>query len=250
VRLGIALGAAGLDGRDKVTILASPQLADFGAWAEQLLAESTGKRGRGLIPVDSESLGTPDVYGPDRFFIEVRTKNESDATHEAALGAIEKAGHPVVRIVLRSAEHIGQEFFRFEFATAVAGALLAINPFDQPDVEASKARTRELTAAFENAGALPADAGALEPDHGRIYRRNECRGVATSRRGWRSGQLAQGALRPRPPGRLCGRAGLPCAKRRAYRNASEAAARIARSPAHRHVSRLRAAVPAFDRSSP
>jgi transaldolase/glucose-6-phosphate isomerase len=155
VRLGIALGAAGLDGRDKVTILASPQLADFGAWAEQLLAESTGKRGRGLIPVDAEPLGTPDVYGPDRFFIDVRTKKEADAAHEAALGAIEKAGHPVVRIVLGSAEHIGQEFFRFEIATAVAGALLAINPFDQPDVEASKARTRELTAAFENLGALP-----------------------------------------------------------------------------------------------
>jgi transaldolase/glucose-6-phosphate isomerase len=155
VRLGIALGAAGLDGRDKVTILASPQLADFGAWAEQLLAESTGKRGRGMIPVDSEPLGTPDVYGPDRFFIDVRTKNESDAAHEAALGALEKAGHPVVRIVLGSAEHIGQEFFRFEIATAVAGALLAINPFDQPDVEASKARTRELTAAFENSGVLP-----------------------------------------------------------------------------------------------
>ena len=155
VRLGIALGATGLDGRDKVTILASPQLADFGAWAQQLLAESTGKRGRGLIPVDAEPLGTPDVYGPDRFFIDVRTKNESDAAHEAALDAIEKAGHPVVRIVLAAAEHIGQEFFRFEIATAVAGALLAINPFDQPDVEASKARTRELTAAFENSGALP-----------------------------------------------------------------------------------------------
>jgi transaldolase/glucose-6-phosphate isomerase len=108
-----------------------------------------------LIPVDFESLGTPDVYGPDRFFIDVRTKNESDAAHDAALGAIEKAGHPVVRIVLGSAEHIGQEFFRFEIATAVAGALLAINPFDQPDVDTSKARTRELTAAFENSGALP-----------------------------------------------------------------------------------------------
>jgi transaldolase/glucose-6-phosphate isomerase len=156
VRLGIALGAAGLDGRDKVTILASPQLADFGAWAEQLLAESTGKRGRGLIPVDAEPLGTPDVYGPDRFFIDVRTKNESDAAHEVALDAIEKAGHPVARIVLGSAEQIGQEFFRFEIATAVAGAILAINPFDQPDVEASKAKTRELTAAFEN-GTLPVE---------------------------------------------------------------------------------------------
>jgi transaldolase/glucose-6-phosphate isomerase len=154
VQLGIALGVAAREGRDKVTMLTSPGLASFGAWAEQLFAESTGKHGKGLIPVDGEPLGAPDVYGNDRIFIDLRLGNEPTA-HEAKLAALEKAGHPVVRIVQQSADHIGQEFFRFEIATAVAGAIIGINPFDQPDVEASKVKTRELTSAFEKSGALP-----------------------------------------------------------------------------------------------
>jgi transaldolase / glucose-6-phosphate isomerase len=137
-----------------VTILASPGLASFGAWAEQLFAESTGKNGKGLIPVDGEPLGAPEVYGNDRFFIDLRLEGEA-ASHEAKLAALEKAGHPVVRIVQKSADHIGQEFFRFEIATAVAGAIIGINPFNQPDVETSKEKTRELTSAFEKSGALP-----------------------------------------------------------------------------------------------
>jgi transaldolase/glucose-6-phosphate isomerase len=155
VALGLALGSAARQGRDKVTIVTSPRLADFGAWAEQLFAESTGKRGLGLIPVDGEPLATPDFYGSDRFFIALRLDSELDAEREAKLAALEKAGHPVVRIGLEAPEHIGQEFFRFEIATAVAGAVIGINPFDQPDVEASKVKTRELTAAFEKSGALP-----------------------------------------------------------------------------------------------
>jgi transaldolase/glucose-6-phosphate isomerase len=155
VRLGIALGLAARAGRDKVTLLCSPRLADFGAWTEQLIAESTGKNGRGLIPIDDEPLADAQTYGSDRFFIDLRTAGEVDAAHARALDAIEKAGHPVARIVLQSPEHIGQEFFRFELAVAIAGALIGINPFDQPDVEASKAKTRELTAAFEKTGALP-----------------------------------------------------------------------------------------------
>jgi transaldolase / glucose-6-phosphate isomerase len=155
VALGIALGAAAARGRDKITILTSPTLADFGAWAEQLLAESTGKHGKGLIPVDGEPLARPEVYGDDRFFIDLRLKSEDDAGHETRLKVLEKAGHPVVRIAQNAVENIGQEFFRFEIATAVAGAILGINPFDQPDVEASKVKTRELTAAFEKTGALP-----------------------------------------------------------------------------------------------
>jgi transaldolase/glucose-6-phosphate isomerase len=167
VQLGIALGVAGREGRDKITFFSSPGVADFGAWAEQLIAESTGKNGKGLLPVDAEPLAEPDLYGDDRFFIDLRTESEADAGHERALAALEKAGHPVVRIVLPSPEHIGQEFFRLELATAVAGALIGINPFDQPDVEASKAKTRELTAAFEKTGALPSEApvaraGAIE----------------------------------------------------------------------------------------
>src|SRR6266568_4020152 len=155
VVLGIVLGVAAKSGRDKVTIITSPAISDLGAWLEQLLAESTGKKGKGLIPVDAEPVGSPEVYGQDRFFIDMRIENEAEDGHDAALAALEKAGHPVVRIVQKSAEHIGQEFFRFEIATAVAGAVIGVNPFDQPDVEASKVKTRELTAAFENTGALP-----------------------------------------------------------------------------------------------
>jgi transaldolase/glucose-6-phosphate isomerase len=155
VALGIAMGVAGKAGRDKVTLLASPAIADFGAWAEQLIAESTGKDGKGLIPVAGEALGTANVYGNDRFFIALRTKD--DPADTAALDALSAAGHPVARITLPSAEHIGQEFFRFEIATAVAGAIIGINPFDQPDVEASKIKTRALTEAFEKSGALPAE---------------------------------------------------------------------------------------------
>src|SRR6185437_10463771 len=154
VSLGIALGLAGREGRDKVTILASPDIADFGAWAEQLIAESTGKNGKGLIPVDSEPLGKPDVYGRARFFIDMRGGEEKNNAHAAKVDALEKAGHPVAHIELKSPEYIAQEFFRFEIATAIAGAVIGINPFDQPDVEASKVKTRELTAAFEKSGRL------------------------------------------------------------------------------------------------
>ncbi len=155
VALGFALGAAALRGRDKVTIFATPALSSFGTWAEQLFAESTGKHGKGLIPVDGEPIGRPEVYSDDRCFIDLVLKGEADDSHEAKLKALEKAGHPVIRIVQNSLDHIGQEFFRFEIATAVAGAVIGINPFDQPDVEASKIKTRELTDAFEKLGELP-----------------------------------------------------------------------------------------------
>jgi transaldolase / glucose-6-phosphate isomerase len=157
VQLGLAMGVAGQEGRDKVTILSSKKIADFGAWAEQLIAESTGKDGKGLIPIDGEPLGEPAVYGRDRFFIDLRTEGENDGSHDDKLAALEKAGHPVVRIAMKSIDHIGQEFFRFEIATAVAGAVLGINPFNQPDVEAAKIKTRELTTAFEKNGTLPAE---------------------------------------------------------------------------------------------
>jgi transaldolase/glucose-6-phosphate isomerase len=169
VQLGIALAVAAQDRRDKVTILASPRLADFGAWAEQLIAESTGKNGRGLIPVDAEPLGPPQVYDQDRFFIALRTESERDPERDAALAAIEKAGHPVVRIVLDSVASIGQEFFRFELAIAVAAAVLGINPFDQPDVEASKIKARQLTSAFERTGALPRQMPVASSDAFDVY---------------------------------------------------------------------------------
>ena len=155
VALGIALGAAAARGRDKITLLASPALASFGAWVEQLFAESTGKQGKGLIPIDGEPLGRPEVYGDDRFFIDLALKGENDAEHEVKLKKLETAGHPVIRITQNSLTHIVQEFVRFEIATAVAGAVLGINPFDQPDVESSKVKTRDLTSAFEKSGELP-----------------------------------------------------------------------------------------------
>jgi transaldolase/glucose-6-phosphate isomerase len=169
VQLGLAMGLAGLEGRDKMTISSSSKVADFGAWAEQLIAESTGKDGKGLIPIEGEPLGDPSLYGNDRFFIDIRTEGEDDDAHDGKLSALEAAGHPVVRIVMKSIDHIGQEFFRFEMATAVAGAILGINPFNQPDVEAAKIKTRELTGAFEKTGALPAEKPVVATAEADIY---------------------------------------------------------------------------------
>ncbi|QIP07996.1 bifunctional transaldolase/phosoglucose isomerase [Bradyrhizobium symbiodeficiens] len=169
VQLGLAIGLAGLQGRDKVTILSSKKIADFGAWAEQLIAESTGKEGKGLIPIEGEPLGDPSVYGTDRFFIDIRVEGEADAAHDSKLAAVEAAGHPVVRIVMKSIDHLGQEFFRFEMATAVAGSILGINPFDQPDVEAAKIKTRELTASFEKTGTLPEEQPVVSTDEADLY---------------------------------------------------------------------------------
>jgi len=169
VQLGLAMGTAGLEGRDKVTILSSPKIADFGAWAEQLIAESTGKEGKGLIPIDGEPLGAVSLYGNDRFFIDIRTEDEDDASHDERLKALEHAGHPVVRIVMKSIDHLGQEFFRFEMATAVAGSVLGINPFNQPDVESAKIKTRELTAAFEKTGRLPPETPAMSLAEADLY---------------------------------------------------------------------------------
>jgi transaldolase / glucose-6-phosphate isomerase len=169
VQLGLAMGLAGLEGRDKVTILSSKKIADFGAWAEQLIAESTGKDGKGLVPIDGETLGDVSVYGKDRFFIDIRTEGENDPAHDDRLAALEKAGHPVVRIVMKSIDHLGQEFFRFEMATAVAGSVIGINPFNQPDVEAAKIKTRELTATFEKTGSLPREKPVISTDEADIY---------------------------------------------------------------------------------
>jgi transaldolase/glucose-6-phosphate isomerase len=158
VQLGIAMGVAATQfGRDKITIIASPGIADLGAWLEQLLAESTGKQGRGLIPLAGEPLGGADRYGNDRFFAYLELDGRSDPSQRAAVAALEQAGHPVARISVKDVWHIGQEFFRWEIATAVAGAIIGIDPFDQPDVEASKDKTRALTDAYEKAHSLPAE---------------------------------------------------------------------------------------------
>jgi transaldolase/glucose-6-phosphate isomerase len=157
VMLGTVLGVLGKAGRDKVTIIASPGIAELGAWLEQLIAESTGKAGKGLVPIGAEPLGSPAVYGSDRLFAYIRLDAGADAAQDRAIDAIERAGQPVVRIALRDAGQLGQEFFRWELAIAVAGAIIGIDPFDQPDVEASKIKTRELTDAYEKSGLLPAE---------------------------------------------------------------------------------------------
>ena len=158
VLLGTILGVAATQfGRDKVTLVSSPGIHDLGAWLEQLVAESTGKDGKGLIPIDRETLGAPDLYGGDRIFVYLRLQTAPDAAQDKSVEALERAGHPVVRIALDDPYDLGEEFFRWEFATAVAGSILGINPFDQPDVEASKIATRKLTDAYERNGALPAE---------------------------------------------------------------------------------------------
>ena len=124
VALGLAIGVAALQGRDKVTIIASPAIASFGAWAEQLLAESTGKHGKGVIPIADEPLGEPSVYDAHRLFIVMRDAAHADPAQDKAIDALERAGHPIVRIALASAKTVAQEFFRFEIATAVAGAVI------------------------------------------------------------------------------------------------------------------------------
>ncbi len=164
VLLGLILGLAAKSGRDKLTLIASPTLYDLGAWLEQLVAESTGKQRHGIIPVDREPLGWPDDYGSDRIFAYLRLEGQTDPVQDAAVEAIEQAGQPVVRLTLRDVYDLGAQFFLWEIATAVAGSVLGINPFDQPDVEASKIATRAITDAYESTGKLPVETAFAQHD--------------------------------------------------------------------------------------
>ena len=169
VQLGVLLGTAAKAGRDKVSILASKGVADLGAWLEQLLAESTGKGGKGLVPVDAEPPGKPEAYSHDRVFAYLRLEGHDEPELDALAKALEEAGQPVVRILLPSRDSLGQEFFRWEIAVAVAGAVMALDPFDQPDVEASKVKTRALTDAYETSGALPAEQPVVRSNGFALY---------------------------------------------------------------------------------
>jgi transaldolase/glucose-6-phosphate isomerase len=162
VILGTILGVAANQGRDKITIIASPGISDLGAWLEQLIAESTGKIGKGIIPVDRERLAKPAVYGNDRVFAYLRLATKPNKAQDVAVAALEKAGHPVVRISLPNIYNLGQEFFRWEIATAVAGSIIGINAFNQPDVEASKIETKKLTSQYEATGSLPPEVPFFE----------------------------------------------------------------------------------------
>ena len=182
LRLGLLLGAAALAGRDKLTLLCSPPVDSLGTWIEQLIAESTGKLGKGIVPVEGEELGDPSSYADDRVFVHTAVAPTDDSASAGALAGLVAHGHPVVRIRLQDLGGIGQEFFRWEVATAVAGAVLGINPFDQPDVESAKVAARDLTASYEADGCLPTEDAFLEDSGIRLFaaRPHSERLVATS----------------------------------------------------------------------
>lgn len=157
--LGVAMGSLAKTGRDKVTIVASPSLATFGLWVEQLLAESTGKQGTGLIPIAQEPVMKPTAYGNDRFFVYLKLKGDKNGPLDQAIQALVTAHHPVLQLDLKDRYDLAGEFFRWEFATAVAGHLLGIHPFDQPNVQESKDNTTRVLAAYQSTGRLPEQAG-------------------------------------------------------------------------------------------
>ena len=154
-RLGAVMGALALRGRDKLTLVTSPSIEGFALWVEQLIAESTGKDGKGIAPVAGEPLLEPDHYGDDRLFVYLRLQGDDSSDADAATQRFESAGHPVVRLHLADRYDLGSEFFRWEFATAVAGATLGINPFDQPNVQQAKELTKQVLQEAQTSGQLP-----------------------------------------------------------------------------------------------
>ena len=182
--LGLILGLCQRNGRDKLTIFASPEIHDLGAWLEQLIAESTGKNGVSIIPVDREPFQPAESYGNDRVFAFLSVKNGegSDSQYDEVCAA----GHPAVKIELDSTENLGQEFFRWEFATAVAGGVMKINPFNQPDVESAKIEARKITDEYEKTGSLPAEQPFYEQDGFALYTSDKYAETLTSAAGERS----------------------------------------------------------------
>jgi transaldolase/glucose-6-phosphate isomerase len=166
-KLGVALGELAKAGRDKLTFIISQEIESFGDWVEQLLAESTGKEGKGILPVVGEKLAAPHTYGDDRVFIWLHLKG--DDSFAKAFESLIEAGHPVIEIVLGDVYDIGGQFFLWEMATAVAGQRLGINPFDQPNVESAKVKAREMMAAYQEQGQLPAEAPLFKVDGIKVY---------------------------------------------------------------------------------
>jgi transaldolase/glucose-6-phosphate isomerase len=168
--LGTILGISHKHGRDKLTIFTSPEIYDIGAWLEQLIAESTGKEGKAIIPVDREPIQSAEAYGHDRIFVYMKlagSEPDEETMHE--FRQLETLGHPVVTITLNGLYDLGQEFFRWEFATAVAGSIMGINPFNQPDVEAAKIEARKLTDEYEEKGELPPETPFFEEDDIKLF---------------------------------------------------------------------------------
>ena len=169
VQLGLILGLAHNAGQDKITFFTSPEIYDFGAWAEQLIAESTGKQGKGITPVDRENIGAPSVYGSDRIFAYIRLKTGDNDALDAAVAALENAGQPVVRFDIDDIYDVPAQFFTWEIAVAIAGSVMGINTFNQPDVEAAKIATRELTSEYEKTGKLAQHTPILEASGIKFY---------------------------------------------------------------------------------
>ena len=166
VKFGAALGGLALRGRDKLTIVTHPDVQAFGAWAEQLIAESTGKMGKGIVPIEGEALGSPDDYGDDRVFVYVGANlPDPDPGVADKLSALEGAGHPVIRLGMNDEYDLGEQFYTWEIATAAAGSVLAINAFDQPNVQESKDNTKALLDVFHKDGSIPEPTPDVDDDH-------------------------------------------------------------------------------------
>lgn len=166
-RIGAVMGTLARSGRDKLTIIASPQIAAFGDWLEQLVAESLGKEGKGILPVVGEAVGGPEVYGDDRLFVYLQCSD--DETHNAAVHHLEEAGQPVIHVHFRDIYDLAEQFFLWEFATAVAGERLGVNPFDQPNVESAKVQARKMLDAYTRTGKLPELTPALSDGNATLY---------------------------------------------------------------------------------
>jgi glucose-6-phosphate isomerase len=195
--LGLAIGTLATQGRDKLTFLADDEISSFGSWVEQLIAESTGKRGVGIVPIDLEPIGAVTAYGPDRAFVRLALAGAADGGRDALADALEAAGHPVIRIEIEDPIDLGAEFVRWEVATAIAGAVLGIDPFDQPNVEEAKRLTHEVLAALEHGHEPPAPAAAVaEGDGIAVYGDAALR--LTSGDGGVVGELARHLARRKP----------------------------------------------------
>lgn len=174
--LGAAIGLLAKSGKDKLTFVASPQISPFGAWIEQLIAESTGKEGKGILPVDGEELLGAEFYDDDRLFIYLRLKD--DDTFDQGIAGLSAAGHPVVQLDLEDLYDIGSEFFRWEMATAVSGSILEINPFDQPNVESAKTKAKQMVNSYKKEGKLPEVEVAFEENGIKVYSQNPARNIS------------------------------------------------------------------------
>jgi transaldolase/glucose-6-phosphate isomerase len=185
--LGAILGVCHEQGRDKLTIFTSPEIQDLGAWLEQLIAESTGKIGVSIIPVDREPILGDRFYGDDRVFVYLTTREMLfDDSMSIRLHAVEFASNPLITIMVKGIGNLGQEFFRWEFATAVAGSVMGINPFNQPDVEAAKIEARKITDEYEKTGSLPVERPFFEENGVSLFSSNEYAATLVSSAGERS----------------------------------------------------------------